>query len=573
MRAERTGGLVLVVAALGIVLLSGCYSRAERLYQRAEAFLAQGDSALAAKEYRRLAVEQPRSARADDALYKLGYLFREDFADPTSAITTYQILADNYPDSPYADDALLWIAYIQRRDLKSPEAVRATCEVVRSRFPESKQKVARCYVQLVHALYAAGKYEQAMAEAQLLEKQFAGERRQAATAALIHAKAAEKHLGEPKQAVEHYERVVEKYPGSYSAWEAKRAIGRIYYGVRADDQQKEEQTLRAAARVIHGVPRFPGSGSERRQQLAALKSLLAFHKVSLDEQTVLALSGAAFDFFYKSEDPSVGGRKFIRNPYVLVAETLGFTTNEWSAPDAESSFSALGQAIRNGRPVLVQQSSPQQRWVIVTGYRPAQDQVFYMMPDRDSTSVTTKANFLRTWSSSKAQGFGSYYQFSIVGREHTPEPSEILREALHTAVSAIEGRRVAGVASGMEAYRTLEQDLAGQPSDNLPKVLAWTEEQLPELKRCRKAAAVFLRQQARIVAGRKSANLLHAAGVFEGIEQELETLAGAIQRASGQAEEGEPSDTEGWQRAARQLRFIMDLERQAAALLRQSIAG
>jgi len=572
-RAGWTAGFVLVLAGLGIVLLSGCYSRGQRLYQRAEAFLAQGDSALAAKEYRRLAIEQPRSVLADDALYKLAYLFREDFADPTSAITTYQMLADNYPDSPYADDALLWVAYIQRRDLKSPEAVRATYEVVCSRFPERKQKVARCYLQLVHALYAAGKYEQAMAEAQLLEKQFPGEQRQAATAALIHAKAAEKHLGEPQQVLEHYERIVEKYPGSYSAAEAKRAIGRIYYDERADDLEKTEQALRAAARVIHGVPRFSGSGSARRQQLAALNSLLAFHKVSLDEQTVLALSGAAFDFLYKSQDPSVGGRKFIRNPYVLVAETLGFTTNEWSAPDAESSFSALRQAIRNGRPVLVQQSSPRQRWVIVTGYRPARDQIFYMTPDRDSTSVTTKANFLRTWSSSKARGFGSYYQFSIVGRQHTPEPSEILREALRTAVSAMEGRKVAGVPSGMEAYRTLEQDLAGQPSDNLPKLLSWTEEQLPELKRCRKAAGVFLRQQASILPGRKSENLLHAAGIFQSIEQELETLAGAIQRASGQPEEGEPSDTEGWQRAAKQLRFIMDLEQQAGAFLQQSIAG
>jgi len=571
-RARRTAGVVLAVTALGVVLLSGCYSRAQRLYQRAEAFLAQGDSALAAKEYRRLAAEQPRSVLADDALYKLAYLFREDFADPTSAIATYRLLADSYPDSPYADDALLWIAYIQRRDLENPEAVRATCEVVRSRFPKRQQQVARCWVQLVQALYAAGKYEQAMAEAQLLEKQFPSQERQAAAAALIHAKAAEKHLGEPKQALEHYEKIVEKYPGSYSADEAKRAIGRIYYGVVAEDQEKAEQALRAAARVIHGVPRFAGSGSERRQQLAALRSLLSFHKVNLDEQTVLALSGAAFDFFYKSEDPSVGGRRFIRNPYVLVAETLGFTTNEWSAPEAESSFSALGQAIRNGRPALIQQSAPQRRWVIVTGYQPAQDRIYYMPPDRDSTSVTTKANFLRTWSSSKAQGFGAYYQFSIVGREHTPQPAEIVREALRTAVSAMEGRKVGGVPSGMEAYRTLERDLAAQPSDGAPKLLSWAEQQLPELGRCRKAAGVFLRQQASILRGRQSENLLHAAGVYESIEQELATLAGAIQRAGEQAEAAETGDAEGWQRAARQLRFIMDLEQQAEAFLEQSSA-
>jgi len=563
----------LVLGAAAIALLSGCYTRSQRVYQRAEAFLAKGDSALAAEEYGRMVAEEPRSALADDALYKLGYLYREDFADPNAAITIYQRLADEYQASPYADNALLWIAYIQRRDLKDPQAVRRTCETVRSRFPDDKRTVARCYLHLVHALYAAGKYKEAVAEAEALEKQFADQPQQAAAAALILAKAAERQSGDPKKTVELYERVLAKYPESYSAAEAKRAIGWIYYGVQTEDQQKVQQALRAAARVIHGVPRFSGGGGSRQQQLAALRSLLAFYRVNLDEQTLLALSGAAFDFLYKSAAPSVGGRRFIRNPFILVAETLGFTTNEWSAPNAEGSFSALAQAITQGRPVLVQQSRPQQRWVVVTGYRPADDQVFFMPPDRDSASVTTKANFLSQWSSSASQGFGSYYQFSICERKHTPEPSEILRETLRTALSAMQGRQIGGVPSGMDAYRALEQDLLSQPSERLPKLLAWRAQQLPELRKCRRAARVFLRQQAGIMPAEKSENLLRAASVFESMEQELDTLAAAIERAGQPTEDGSAADPEAWERAAKQLRFITDLEQQAAALLQQSVSG
>ena len=563
---------MIALIGLGVVVLSGCYSRAQRIYQRAEAFLAKGEMRLAGEEYRRLVMEESRSALADDALYKLAYLFREEFSNPTSAIATYLMLADRHGESPYADDALLWVAYIQRHDMKDAAAVRATCAKVRERFPGKQRVIARCHLHLVEVLYARGEYERAMAEAELLESELPEQRRQVAAAALIHARAAQKCLGDDGKAVELLERIVENYPDTYSAAEAKRAIGLIYYDVRAEDEQKTRQALEAAARVMHGVARFSGEGSMKRQQLAALRSLLAFHGLKLDEQTLLAVSGAAFDVLYKTEDPSVGSRLFVRNPYVVVAETLGFATNEWSAPDAESSFSALAQAVKHGRPVLVQQSRPARRWVIVTGYRPAQDQVFYMAPDQSNASRTTKARFLEQWSSEKSLGSGAYYQFSLGEREHSVQPAELVMETVRTALAVNEGRTVAGVASGMKAYRLLEHDLAGQPSENLPKILAWTEQQLPELQRCRRAARVFLQQQAPNLPSSKRENLLQAAGVYESIEQELSALAGAIQRANEQPD-AEDSDGEGWERAARQLHFIMDLEEQAAQYLRGAIAG
>jgi TolA-binding protein len=134
-------------------LLGGCYNRAQRLYQRAEAFLAEGNSTLAAQEYRRLVIEDPRSPLADDALYKLGYLFREDFGDAAGAISIYQMLADQHPDSPYAPLSLLWMAYIQRRDLEDAAGVRASLEMLGNRYPDQQRTIARCQLELVRALY------------------------------------------------------------------------------------------------------------------------------------------------------------------------------------------------------------------------------------------------------------------------------------------------------------------------------------------------------------------------------------------------------------------------------------
>ena len=84
--------------ALTLVLLSGCMSRTERLFQRAEMFLSQGQPELAGAEYYRLAVKYPRSSFAPNALYKLAYLYREEYDDPPKAIQTYRVLAERYPE-------------------------------------------------------------------------------------------------------------------------------------------------------------------------------------------------------------------------------------------------------------------------------------------------------------------------------------------------------------------------------------------------------------------------------------------------------------------------------------------
>ncbi len=567
-------------------MLCGCYSRSQRLYQRAEAFLAQDKPILAATEYRRLVIEDKRSPLADDALYKLAYLFREEFADPNSAIATYELLVNDYPDSPYGNEALLWVAHIQRRDLKDPEAVRATFNRMQSLYPEDERMVARCYLHLAQALYAAGRYEEATHEAQLLENGFPKERRQAAAAALIRAKALEKTSKNSGAAVAVYESILARYPESYSALEAKSALGWIYHDASKADEQKQQAALRAAARIVHGVPQ-PAARPARLGQLEVLRAYLAFREIPLDEQTIIALSGAAFDFFYVPSEPSVTSRMFIRNPFISVAETLGFSTNEWSAPQSEGSFTTLAQAIRHGRPVIIHQSKPNSRWCIVTGYRPAEDRITYLPPGKNGSVTTGKAAFIGAWTATRQQTYGAYYQFSIGEREQTPSEAELLNEALRMAISAGENRSISGVPSGPRAWAKLAEELDSQPSPNSnANLLVWAREQIPQLRRNRKAAAVYLRQHAKSAAGEKAGNLQHAAQVYESIDQELETLANLIEHASESAGSGaagsgdagsgsaatEIEQIEQWARASKQVHFIAELDAQAVVFISQAVA-
>jgi len=110
----------LLLAVVVVTLASGCSTKVQRLYRRAEAFFAQGEYELAAREYSRIVQEAPRDPLADDAWYKLAYLYREELDNPSAALIVYRNLADNYQGSNYVDEALFWIVYLQRRYMQDP---------------------------------------------------------------------------------------------------------------------------------------------------------------------------------------------------------------------------------------------------------------------------------------------------------------------------------------------------------------------------------------------------------------------------------------------------------------------
>ena len=109
--------LAVAIVAAAALMLAGCTSRSERLYRRAETFLAQGQHKMAAEEYQRIVSEEPDSDLADDALYKLAYVYAEELGQPTVGLVKYRALADSYPDSPWVDDALMRVMAMVRLNI------------------------------------------------------------------------------------------------------------------------------------------------------------------------------------------------------------------------------------------------------------------------------------------------------------------------------------------------------------------------------------------------------------------------------------------------------------------------
>lgn len=545
------------LAVLALVLLGGCSSKGERYYQRAEQFFVQGQSELAADEYRRVFSEDPRCPLADDAAYKLAYLYREEMASLPEAIQAYKFVADEYPDSPYADDALLWVLYLQGHDLKDMDAARQTYDLICRRFASQEDVCARAHLQLARALMTAGDFAAADTEAQQLLDLYPDQTRQAAAAMLLRARLSEKLNRPSETTVKLYEELVKTYPDTFSAAEAKRAIGWAYYGEMGKQRQAERLAKERAARVIAGVPDFADdSGPTRHRPFIALKSLLAQRGTSVSLEELLAVSGVAFEFHYDPADPSVSAARLARGALTEAAEQCGFAVITWSAPSAEASFASLAQNIGQGRPVMVPQRQGG-RWLIVTGYRPAEDRV-YVLPGRNGQPrAMSRREFLGRWAGSTAGHTavvtGPYFQFCLGQRLQTPDAVALLRATARSANAAMQEQGGGGAAAGLRAYDALAEQIAsmaGDAGDQQQALRRWADGSLPVLIADRRAAGAALRALAEGLSGNAQSKAAEAAATYDDVAKLGEQLRTALLSLTRPAEGAEPPPETSWPEAA-----------------------
>lgn len=564
----------LAAALLMLTLLAGCSGKGERYYQRAEQFLIQGQFRLAAEEYRRVVQEEPNSPLADDALYKLAYLYREELSALPQALQTYQALAARYPASPYADDALLWALYLQGEKLHDPLAVRRTYGQICQRFGARKDICARGALQLAKALLEAGQLAQADREAQELLNLYPGERRQAAAALLLRARVAEKRPHKPDTSLKLYEQVITNYPDTLSAAEAKRTIGWLYYGERGKQLAAEKLAKQRAAREIGGVPNFPADNAAPRQRpFYALRSLLSQRGVHVTREELLAVSGAAFDFVYNPQRPDATRLWLSRNALSVVAEQYGFAVNTWSAPDAASSFASLAQSIGQGTPVMVPQAD-NGRWLIVAGYRPAEDQVLVLGLSGSRTTLG-RDRFLRLWARG-TQGHtacvvGPYYQFSLGQRLQAPTPATLLKVTARRGAAALNETGSGDDAHGLHAYDVLAEQVASlsgkAEAPAIGRLREWSQESLPSLLSDRQAAISYLSAALGAVSGGDRDEVSEALTAYSEVVRIGRDLRTALLSLTRPAQGAEPPPEASWPETAELVRQMKEAEQHAAARL------
>jgi outer membrane protein assembly factor BamD (BamD/ComL family) len=440
---------------LSSLLLAGCSTKSERLYRRAEAFLAQGQFEMAADEYRRLAEEHPRGPLADDALYKLAYIYAEELDRPTVALAHYRALVDNYGQSPWCDDALLRIMGIQRREMNDPAAVAETWKELQERFPDRKALCARGMLEVARAQFDAEQYALAAATANELTVNYADQPGQCAQAALLHARASER-MGLAQPEVERlFELVIESYPETHAAAMAKRSIGWFYYEKKGEHEQAQAEEVRRRSRVISGVPSHAKQSREFMQALSAMSALLAHRGEKRSLEELLVLTGVPFVTVFDPERPTLVGVPEV-NPLEAVATALGFAANTVSGTTADEAFETLHQALLQGHPVLVLYGSSR-TWSIITGYDVSDQRVHFMPPGRNSYAAASRTQFLANWRDGSSRGSGiagprPFYQFSLGARLNKPSNSEVLRRSLQRAAETMRARSLSGAPAGEAAW-------------------------------------------------------------------------------------------------------------------------
>jgi len=561
-----------------VVALTGCSTRAQRLYRRAEAFLAQGQIKLAAQEYQRVVEEYPRDAIGDDALYKLAYVYAEEMGDPSSALVQYRRLADRYPSSPYADEALMRVLEIQRRVLHDPPAAKTTAEEVCRRFSDREQLCATACLEVARAEFDQEQYQQAIGTAQGVIGQYSGQTRQCAQAALLVARATEQMGGSQDKVESLYEDIIRNYPDTHSAATAKVRLGWMHYGAREQDKQKEADEKKRQSRTIKGVPPHGiGADTGQLQALSALRSLLAHRGETRELDELLALSGVAFQFVFDPGRPTVGRGIFAGNPFETVAQALGFAPNVWSSANSEQAFASVHQALLQGHPVIILYDAPPTSWVVVTGYELTTGQVYLLPAGRPEYTTVPRETFLSRWASSDKQvtppmAPGPFYQFSLGARLRTPPEAGVVRDTLQHAVDLVRRRELSGVPAGQVAYERLAAHLesCGQPeaTEARRQALRWAEVALPAQVSAREAGLAYLKHAAQVLSG-AGGRLNDVAQRYDEVVAETSLLSRKLREARAQTDEA----GEKWEAAAAQARYLAALEARAAEQLSTVLAS
>ena len=588
MTFSRSGKSVVVgVVAVSIVLATaGCSTKPQRFYRRAEAFFAQGQYELAAREYARIVQQWPRDPLADDALYKLAYLYREELDNPSGALKYYRRLADEYAKSNYVDDALLWIVYLQRQHVRKPEMCALTCQEIAERFPDDQDLRGRAHLEVAGAYMDAGRLTEAGERCAQISAQFSGRPNIAGEALLMLANITRKTADDPQESLKLYERVVDEYPDTRAAVSARQILGLAYYDEKTEADKARLAEQHKQARVLRDVPpieEYPGEPA--MELLSAMTSMLRKEGVSVSLDEVVVISGLPFTFSFALDRPA-SVQAFYRNPAAAVAQQMGFGYNLWTSAGGANVLETATGCLMKDHPLLITYGRADARWCLITGHRPAEKELYLLRPGAGHAVKLSPEEFVRVWQASKVpalwpQGGVSGLQFAVTERQAQPDLAATIRSVVVQASLAWDQTELMKQPAGAAAHRALLDALtqAAQAEDPAlrEQIKAWAGRAIPLVIRTRQAAARFFADPGQELPQPDRAALVVAGTRYEQIAERWEGLAQLIAQAAVQAGEEAiellPEDrVNAWHQAVETAQEIADLEGESLDWLASSLS-
>ena len=531
---RRLAALVLLA-----LCLSGCSPRTQRLYRRAETFFAQGKYELAAADYNAILRQSPHDPLADNALYKLAYLYREQFDDPATTVALYQRLVRDYPESPYLADALLWLVYVQGRQLHRPVAVEATCRQIDDLCPDQLRLRASARLELARAYLDAGQTPQAVATLQGVTTRFAEATGSCAEAGYRLALITRDQLGKGPEAIKLLEAVIEKYPDSGAATKARQAEGWQYYDQKSQEDKQRQEQLARLARNLKGIPAFPAQEAAPLELLSALRALLTQAGASPSTEDLLVVTGLAFQMAVDWGNPQKS-LYFHRNPLPPVAEAWGFGYNSWTFGSGQEALPALVDSLSRGRPVLLLFGAQNPRWRLFTGYRPQERQVMMLSAGQEKPVGLAEADFFAGWPRRGGRQLFAPLppegvQFALTDRGAEPTRADRTRDAILRAALGLDQVQLLGAPAGRAGYEAFAKKLAacarGEEGEGA-KLGRWAAVAVPLIIQARQAAGTSLAAAAADFPESEQTRIAEAASRYAAFAQRWQSLLAALQTAA-----------------------------------------
>jgi hypothetical protein len=244
-------------------------------------------------------------------------------------------------------------------------------------------------------------------------------------------------------------------------------------------------------------------------------------------------------------------------------------------------------ALVNDQPLLIAYGTPQARWCLVTGHRPAEGEVYLLRPGSRQAIKLTADEFVRVWQASKVpalwpQGSISGLQFALTVRQAEPDTVAVIKSTVLQASLAWGQtelmRQPAGAAAHRAWVESLAQAVAGTDARHREQVKSWATQAIPLVVTSRRAAGRFFTRLPEGFSATERAALAQAGSRYEEIaaawEALRETLAQAPQEAVSPGGEGDEATggTDEWPRALYAAEHIEQLESDTLGQLAAALA-
>lgn len=517
----------LLVVSLGLLNALGGDS-SESLYRQAEKWRQRGEYERALRHYRLLVSNRPRSEWADDALFREGEILSTRFKRYRQAADVYRELVDKYPDSPRAGDALMALGAIAYFDLQDYVIARAACQEALEKFPANRRLCADALLMLGRMEFDQGKADAERYFLTLL-KDYPDNKDRCAEAQLYIARICWEIKRDATRALAEYRKVMDNYPTTRQADEAKRTVGLIYY----------EQASAAQKRTFLHLPSVTSDEPEEFHELTLLRAVrtcLAGQGVRAAPAWLMALSGVSFQFVY-GDRVSASTAVYLREPLNPICEAYGVRYEYVATNVFKDALARLKGELMRRRPLLLF-LAPSPGWVAVIGYDEGMQRVSVQGRGMRVQTYSYK-ELEQRWESpplpfeTGAKGRYAFYVFSQ--RVAPAERRRAIARALQSASRWMREERSGKWLVGLQAYNQIIAELksAARASDYVPSTMTALHPALLSFyESARAAAALFLEQAAAEMNGEQRERLLRAAEYYQQSAQLFKDLRHLVAEAA-----------------------------------------